>query len=271
MKDLRTQLLATALCGVTAFGLAHKAFAGTDLVQNGNFATTTPQGPTGELGVNITVADWTGGGYTFLFTPGTADTTGATDYGGSNVQLWGQHNSLSYGYGPPSANGLPSAGETGGNFLASDGSFFVVPIQQTINNLTAGDTYAVSFYWAAAQEFGETGATTEQWQVSLGGIPQSTSVYDNTSHGSSGNSPSADASGWMNQTFNFTAPGTPGSTVSEVLSFLSVGTPDGIPPFSLLSDVSMEAVPEPSTAVLFGFAAAVVGFAARRCHRQCRQ
>ena len=38
--------------------------------------------------------------------------------------------------------------------------------------------------------------------------------------------------------------------VNPVLSFLSVGAPDGLPPFAVLDGVSLEAVPEPSAALL---------------------
>ena len=38
--------------------------------------------------------------------------------------------------------------------------------------------------------------------------------------------------------------------VNPVLTFLSVGTPDGLPPFALLDGVSLKAVPEPSAALL---------------------
>ena len=50
---------------------------------------------------------------------------------------------------------------------------------------------------------------------------------------------------WRKVTMTFTA-----DAVNPVLSFLSVGTPDGLPPFALLDGVSLEAVPEPSAALL---------------------
>jgi len=50
-----------------------------------------------------------------------------------------------------------------------------------------------------------------------------------------------------------------------VLSFLAVGTPAGVPPFSLLDGVSMtSAVPEPQTWGMLGLGLGLVGFAARR-------
>ncbi|QXQ08678.1 PEPxxWA-CTERM sorting domain-containing protein [Sphingosinicellaceae bacterium] len=55
------------------------------------------------------------------------------------------------------------------------------------------------------------------------------------------------------------------SAVSQVLSFLAVGTPNGAPPISFLDGVSLTAaVPEPATwgLMLVGFGA--VGITARR-------
>jgi hypothetical protein len=51
---------------------------------------------------------------------------------------------------------------------------------------------------------------------------------------------------WTKQTLTFTADST-----SNVLSFLAVGTPNGAPPFSLLSSVSVTpaSVPEPFTII----------------------
>jgi PEP-CTERM motif len=59
---------------------------------------------------------------------------------------------------------------------------------------------------------------------------------DNASHG---------FTGWTYQTLDFTADNT-----SDVLSFLAVGTPNGVPPFSLLDGVSVNAIPEPMSATL---------------------
>jgi hypothetical protein len=60
-----------------------------------------------------------------------------------------------------------------------------------------------------------------------------------------------------------------------VLSFLAQGTPAVTdPPFALLDGVDLELVTAPdaaSTAVLFGFTATALGFAARRYGRQQRK
>ncbi len=128
----------------------------------------------------------------FLYLPGTADTTGAYySYNGDQYLMWGPHDG--------SNNGLPATSPAGGNFLALDGdTSYRGALSQTINGLTANQTYQVSFYWAGAQQEGVFGATTEQVQVSLGSQTQLTSVVDNVSQG---------FTGWMLQTMTFTASG----------------------------------------------------------------
>jgi hypothetical protein len=51
---------------------------------------------------------------------------------------------------------------------------------------------------------------------------------------------------WESQTLTFTA----NTTGYEVLSFLSEGTPNGLPPAVLLDDISMQSTPEPGTLAL---------------------
>lgn len=232
-------ILATLVALTGLVGTAAQATT-VNLVANGDFETTT--NGVGQINAHTVATGWTSTGYNFLFAPNTADTTGT--YGG--LTLWGP--------GKGAANGLVNS-PTGGNFLAADGAYGVAPISQTITGLVAGKTYDLGFYWAAAQQSGYTGLNTEQWIVSLGGQTISTSVYNNASHG---------FSGWMHESFTYTA-----TSTSEVLSFLARGTPTGEPPFSLLDGVSLTAnVPEPSTTALIVGGLVLLGCASRLRRRR---
>jgi hypothetical protein len=128
----------------------------------------------------------------------------------------------------------PVAGATW--YIAADGAFQQGAIEQTLTGLTAGQSYDVTFYQAAGQQVGYTGATTDKWQVSLGTNSKLSTVINLPSEGN--------VTGWTKQTLSLTA-----NSTSEVLSFLAVGTPTGLPPFALLAgvDVQPTAVPEPLT------------------------
>jgi hypothetical protein len=226
------------------------AFA-TSLVTNGSFESN---GGNGQLGFNTVATDWSvppiPRSYTFVFTPGTADTSGATgEYG--FFALWGPGN------GAP--NGLPATSPDGGDYIAQDADFQQGAISQTIHGLTPGAQYTVGFWWGAAQQESFDGATHSEWQVSLGSQMQSTGPVTIPNHG---------FSGWMHQTLTFTA-----NNTSELLSFFAAGAPP-VPPFALLDGVTLNggvATPEPDTLVLMGTGlAGFIGFA-RRHHVKKRR
>lgn len=148
----------------------------------------------------------------------------------------------------------PGASPDGGNFVAIDGlTDFSTPLTQTINGLVAGMQYTVSFYQAAAQQRGFDGATTERWRVQFGSQSQLSTLMNNANHG---------AVPWMGQSMTFTA-----TSSSQLLSFIAVGTPSGLPPFVLLDGVSVEAqTPEPATFGLIG--AALLGLPVLRRMRK---
>jgi hypothetical protein len=228
------------LCQVIVFSaaavLAVAPLAQAELVTNGSFEDTT--NGIGQLGYNTTATGWsvadpsTGASYAFIFSSPSAYGTGSPGQYG-NVIL----------YGPP-GNTL-GASPDGGNFLGSDNAFQNGAITQTLSGLTDGDTYAVTFWWAAAQQAGYQNGTTSGWTVSLGGITAPQTV-DTTI-------PQGGFSGWAQQTFDFTADGT-----SDVLSFLAAPPTNGAPPFSLLDGVSVtdttttssNTTPEPGTWIL---------------------
>ena len=263
-------------CFIFAFALLHEASA--NLVLDPDFTGVTYSGTTGglttlygqfgtETGSTLTVADWSTSGYNFVYAPGTGDigtnTAGANS--GNPKEAPGQYNYNGYGttymWGPNngSANGLPSTNPAGGNFIAMDGAYEVGAVSQTITGLTVGKVYALKFYWAAAQQQSFTGATTENITATLGSQSFTTTTYDLTSEG---------FSGWMQQTFDFTA-----TSTSETLSFLAAGTPSGEPPFTLLGGVDLELVPDTSNWMGFaGFGAACIVFqGARRRYRRKAQ
>jgi hypothetical protein len=187
----------------------------------------------GQLDYNTNATGWTntstGGnlGYNFLYTSASSATSGAAGNQG-NVALWPGTS--------PALTGPPAGGP---NFIADDGAYESSAIQQVISGMTIGRNEIVTFYWAGGQQTGFSGITTEQWQVSLidGVTPttQSTTAVTDPSHS---------FTGWMFQTFSFTATNT-----TETLSFLAIGTPisPSEPPFVLLSDVNVTEAPEPRT------------------------
>jgi hypothetical protein len=219
MFPTRQPIPILAIFSFLAMGSAARA----NLVTNGGFEMTTSGN--GQLGYNTNAIGWTSTGYTFIFAPGTADTTGALGSIGY-AYLWGPNDG--------SANGLTISPD-GGNFVAADGDYNPGPISQTISGLTYGEPCAIGFWWAGAQAKPIVGANTEQWKVTFGSQTQFTPIVNNVSEG---------FTGWTYETMNFTADGT-----SDVLSFLAAGTPAGSPPFALLDGVSVN-VPEPASVLL---------------------
>jgi len=286
---LKAPIRKTAFSFVLAFALAQSAPA--NLVTNGNFSSVTLEtgytgpaltapysgeilsGASGETPTPVlTATDWGSTGYNYVYTPNA--TFGTTADAGTNAggalsgapnQAPGQFNT-SAGYGNTYMWGTNNGGTTaitapplGGNFIAADGAYEVGALTQSITTLTVGKTYVLKFEWAAAQQQGLTGATTEKWIVSMGtgnvAGNFSTTTYDLPSEG---------FSGWMSATMYFYA-----NSTTETLSFLASGTPNGEPPFVLLADVDLEVVPEFSSWMVFaGFGTACIVFEVVRRRRQ---
>jgi hypothetical protein len=116
----------------------------------------------------------------------------------------------------------------------------------------------VSFWYAAGQQYNFTGLTTEGWQVSLENAAQTTraaangtTIQDTPAQAGGGLAQGA-FQAWAQETFNFTA-----ASSTQVLTFLSLGTPSGQPPVVLLSDVTMTGgsqspAPEPASMAISG-------------------
>jgi hypothetical protein len=240
--------------------------ASANLVQNGTFSSVSYSGSLplsapyyGQIGpdsgsspasgATLTVANWSTGGYNFVFNASNVDrgTQASGAQAGQPEQAPGQFNAAD-GYGNTfmwgSHNGGAStwtAPPSGGNFIAADGAFEQGAITQTITGLTVGKTYVLKFYYGAAQQESFDGATTDQWTVSMGTGNVAgnfkTPVINLAAHS---------FSGWSQATMYFYA-----NSTTETLSFLASGTPNGEPPFSLLAGVTLEVVPDCSSWLIF--------------------
>jgi len=226
-------------------------------VQNPNFTTYSGSAPKGNF-ATVKPANWTqasgsGSNLVFIDAPGTATSSS----GGYAV------------YGP--FNNPP----TGGNFVQADGDpAFERAFYQTITGLTVGQTYQLTFWQAAGQQSGFTGATTEQWIVSLG-TSALTYTVNNTTHQATYhnadanastvathlmNTPSGGVYNWEQVTINLVADST-----TDILSFLAWGNGGSTinqPPTVFLAGINSPKVPEPMTLSLF--TAGLAGLALRR-------
>jgi hypothetical protein len=238
------QKMALIVVPAIALALCEPSAAQASFMINGSFeADTLAAGSKMDFSNNnvSNVTGWSGGtGLTFLDSPGSA---------AGPVYL-----SV---YGP-----FPSVSPDGGNFVEADAApSFRGVIYQTVTGLTVGQTYAVSFYQAAGQQTGFTGSTTEQWIVGWGATL--TDSQANTQSSSLFTLPQGGVGAWQAQTMNFTA-----TAVSEVLSFLANGTPDGEPPIAFLDGVKINPVPEPGALALMGVG--LLGVSLARLRRRAK-
>jgi len=234
---MRWSLGALVASYLTLGGVAHA----TQYVTNGDF--TLLSNGLGQLTTNTVATGWSTSGYNFVFTQ--ADQAVNGSYGG--LALWDANNG--------GANGWNGLAATSGNFLAMDGAFETGAVTQTITGLTVGNQYDLSFSYAFGQQTNHYGATTQQLLVGLGstnlGYPSLTTSVSLPNQG---------FSGWTTVSETITA-----DASTETLSFLAQASP-AVPPFALLSNVSLTDVaapaPSPATgllsltglAVLLGFA-----------------
>lgn len=255
---MRLAALCAACC--LAMGTVGVATAAPNLVQNGDFSSTSPnhttpsQFGTGMGSTGQFVEGWSGTGYV-LWYPSADDAI--------NVAATNQWHTLSTLYGTVKA---PPIGQS---FIALDGdqqgmatatTRLQGSVSQTIDGLAPGSRYLVQFYWSGAQETSKSGDTTDQLHVTIGNATHDTPVVHNVSGG---------FTGWTQESFSFIA-----DSASALLSFLSVGTPTGLPPMSVLTGVSItqvHAVPEPPVLAAFGGGLIGLGWLTVAARRRARR
>jgi hypothetical protein len=236
MVDMRMKLLSTIAVVAAAAAISTSASA-FDFVTNGGFESSTYASNTQFGGVSGApyvasqgVTGWTGLGgaaLEFYYIGGTQTTVNAVNRFNDPQAFFRNDVTLS---------------PNGGNFVGLDGDPGVQGgISQTINGLVIGEFYNLDFNWGSAQLRNRIGDTTEQLQITFGGSTVFTPVLP---------TPSETFTGWKNGHFVFQA-----TSNSQTLSFLSIGTPGGLPPIALLDGVSITAVPEPTAwaMMLLGF------------------
>jgi hypothetical protein len=132
------------------------------------------------------------------------------------------------------------------------------PISQTIDGLTVGNQYELSFWQTGGEWAGITGGYNNGWQVSLGSDTRIAGAANGAALmnvAASNPSTTATVDPWQQQTLTFTATGT-----SEILSFLATSPSGDVPPMSLLTGVkfknsSSTPIPEP-----LEYVGTIVGF-----------
>lgn len=219
-----------------ALGASDRAEAGFEFVKNGSFEQSQFAGKSTQLtndnfNAGVTgsgVTDWDNAGgntYNIWWNASNATTVDAiSQYPGEQQRL---------------ASSFTGPAPDGEYFMGLDGDSGVRgALSQAITGLQIGQQYKVDFSWAGIQLSNRTGATTDRLDVSLGAQTLSTATI---------NVPNQGFSGWKQESFVFTA-----TSANSTLSFLSIGTPNGLPPMILLDGVSMQAVPEPATLSMMG-------------------
>jgi hypothetical protein len=251
MRNIRNVLSAATLSALVGAGAA-PAFAA-NLVTNGSFEDVS-----GNTSPSFFLSDGAGD-LTGWTTSSNADSNNILFASPTGVAT--RHDGAQFGFWSTSD---VTASLDGGNFVAFDGDPTLGARQtmsQMISGLTPGQTYHLTFNWAATQyEFvngpaGDwTGATTNEMQVSLGSESHDTTTENVASQG---------FTGWMADSMNFTA-----TSASEMLVFLSEGGPTSLPPVALLDGVSLTGVsptsgaaPEPATWAMMGIGFVGLGFA----------
>ena len=245
----RMLLLATALLAFPAVRGAQAV----NLVSNGSFEQTS-SGADKMTYLSTTLTGWSltpinqnntswgvAGTYSFVMTSPTATV---------NAPVGGPF-SMVAGDGSPD----------GGNLFAATsqvGSSGQQQLSQTINGLTAGNNYTLSFYEGLGQRSGYTGTASGFWNVTFGSETYTSPTVNNLSGG---------FTGWTQRSTTFTA-----SSASQLLMFVFSGSPSGFPVGVLDGVVLAEPSPVPEIdPASFGSALALVVGALGILERRARK
>jgi len=257
-----------------------------NLIQNGNFAlndlanTGTGVSDTFRLVTSVTITDWTynvpggptanNGGLMTVLVAANLNSDHNMDDTCCALGLWGSSN------GGVSTITTPPSGDT--FVLAQDSApENTAYLSQTVTGLTAGQTYALTFEYAGAQLYGNggdtwNGATNEGVEVNLGGTYDTSAPGGTQSQAYTGGQtdvvhydnyadsiPSHGFSGWQAVQMLFTA-----TSSSEVLNLETISTSSSEPPFALVDNLQMFAVPEPATWTMMILGIGGLGVLSRR-------
>ena len=212
-----------------------------------NFAISASATSLAAGGTNYNLANWTIDNpdnlHCVVVSPYTNDHLCGTGWtgGSANLQMFA----------------LAGASPDGGNYVLLDGdagNLYNATLSQTVN-LTAGQTYSLSFYQTAGQQAANTGASTDYWRVVVGSQTFGSATQNQMTVASQ----SLTTPLWQQVVYTFTATVTGATTVS----FTSMGA-TGVPPFLFLDGVNLVATPEPGAFGLVGLALLAVPIARRR-------
>ncbi len=275
---MKTKFLVVA---AAAFVLLAGSLKATNLIQNGDFSSTTLTGSNYFTSTSTTlITDWSvqESNTNFLYfqaaSPGGLDAT--ISQGGT--ETFTIYNSATGTAGNPGGScctntnvvdvqaKTTNAGITGHVIVADGGSGYQSSFSQTVTGLTVGKGYTLTFEQAAGQQAGfgcqggsypVTACTTEQWQVTWAQTNGSNAQVKTSALMTN---PLGGFQNWNLVTMYFTA-----TNATEVLTFLSDGEPSGTyPPVALLADVSLQTgVPEPATLAIMGVGLLALGLATR--------
>jgi hypothetical protein len=282
---MKTLISVSAFGSALALALAGHATAGANLIQNGNFSQ--PTNLVNGSGQSAYFRDTNGAGYITDWTYNVPGGSSANNGGIITVLDAANLNSLNNQTEGPYSFWNSTNGGVGTIATPPSGDRYVLGqdsapenaayLSQTINGLTSGRYYAVTFAFAGAQLRNSNGsdwngATNEGVEVNLGGTYDTSAPGGTASQAYTGGQTDVDyydnyqpavpnhgSTGWQDVYMVFKAVGS-----SEVLNLEAISTSSGDPPFALIDNVQMFAIPEPAAWAMMLVGIGGLGAVARR-------